>query len=68
MARSPAIAAPAAKRTLDEYDANLYAGYLRDLRLELREPPEFVLRHEPLHVRGSGRGRVIHDGVAVWFE
>jgi len=72
MARSPMTSAPAsravAERSLDEYDADLYAGYLRDLRQELQEPPELLPCHEPLLVHGSGRGRVTHDGVAVWFE
>ena len=53
---------------LEERVADVYAGYLSDLRQEVLEPPEFVLRDEVLQPRGSGRGRAIHDGVVDWWE
>lgn len=70
MARSspPSVARTAPARSLAEYDAGVYADYLRDLTQELREPPDFVLRAEPVQVPGPRRGRVIHDGVALWLD
>ena len=53
---------------VEEHDANVYAGYMSDLRQELLEPPEFVLRDEVLQPRGSGRDQAIRDGVADWWE
>jgi hypothetical protein len=49
-------------------DAGAYAAYVRDLRQELLEPPEFVLCDEPLRPLGSRRGRVIGDGVFDWLQ
>jgi hypothetical protein len=55
-------------KTAVAVDAGVYAGYVRDLRQELLEPPEFVLCDEPLRPPGSGRGRVTGDGVADWLQ
>jgi hypothetical protein len=52
----------------EERAANVYAGYVSDLRQELLEPPEFALCRELLPARRSGRGRAVRDGVADWFE
>jgi hypothetical protein len=65
---SPPAAGTTSNRAFDEHDASVYADYLRDLRQELLEPPEFVLRAEPLQSVGPRRGRVIWDGVAVWLD
>jgi hypothetical protein len=35
---------------------------------EPQEPREIVLRDEDLHALGSGRGCVIRDGVAVYYD
>ena len=51
-----------------ERDADVYAGYMSDLRQQLLEPPEFVLCDEPLQPRGADRGRAIRDGVADWLH
>jgi hypothetical protein len=65
---TPALAAATAlTRSLAEHDADVYGGYLRDLRQELLEPPEFVRCDEPPQI-GAGRDRAIRDGVAVWFD
>jgi hypothetical protein len=55
-------------RFLQERDADAYAGYLRDLKRELQEPREIVLHDADLHALGSGRGCVIRDGVAVYYD
>jgi hypothetical protein len=51
-----------------ERDADVYAGYVSDLRQDVLEPPEFVLCDTPLPARDSRRGRAIRDGVADWLE
>ncbi len=38
------------------------------LSQELREPRDIVLRDEDLRALGSGRGCVIRDGVAVYYD
>ena len=53
--------------TLEEHDADVYAGCLRDLRQELLEPPEFGLFDGPLQVLGAGRDRPTRDDLALWF-
>jgi hypothetical protein len=53
---------------LEEHDADMYAGCLRDLRQELMEPPEFGLFDGPLQVLGAGRDRPIRDDLALWFD
>ena len=53
---------------VEEHDADVYAGYLSDLRHQVLEPPEFVLCGEPLQPRASGRGRAIRDGAADWSD
>jgi len=51
-----------------ERDADVYAGYLSDLRQDVLEPPELVLCAPPLQPRGAGRARAVRDGVADWLE
>jgi hypothetical protein len=53
---------------VEERAADAYAGYVSDLRQEVLEPPEFILRDEVLQSRGAGRDRAVRDGVADWFE
>jgi hypothetical protein len=55
-------------RFLEERDADVYARYLRDLKQQLLEPPELVLDKADLQTLGSGRGCVIRDGVAVYYD
>jgi hypothetical protein len=66
--REPAPAVAQSDRSLEEHDADLYAGLLPDLMQELLTPPEFVLWAALLPLAGPGRDRVLHDGVAVWFD
>jgi hypothetical protein len=66
---TPASAAgTASTRALEEHDADVYGGHLRDLRQELLEPPEFVFRGEPLRLVDAGRVRAIRDDAAAWFD
>lgn len=62
------VAATASTPALEEDDADVYGGYLRDLREELLEPPELVFCREPLQVLGAGRARAIRDDAAAWFD
>ena len=54
-----AVTQPAA----GEYDDDLH-----DLRRELLEPPEFVLRDELVQPLRPGRGPVTGDGVTDWLQ
>jgi hypothetical protein len=66
---SPRMTQAAADRPLSERPLDdALAGCLCDLRRELREPPELVLRGELLRVPGAGRGRAERDGVALWLD
>jgi hypothetical protein len=66
---TPAPGAPAAATRSHERhdDADVYGGCLRDVRQQLLEPPEFMLRSELLQPDGAGRDRPIHDGPVIWF-
>lgn len=67
MARTRTVSPPAV-RTASTHPLDDHAVWLCDLRQELVEPPEFVLRAEPLPDFGADRGRVISDGVALWLR
>jgi hypothetical protein len=54
--------------TLEEHDADVYAGYLRGLRQELLEPSEFLLFDGRLQVLGAGRDRPLRDDLVIWFD
>jgi len=62
------VAATASTPALEERDADVYRGYLRDLRQELLEPPRALFCREPLEVLGGGRARAIRDDAAAWFD
>jgi hypothetical protein len=68
MAPSRTASPPAVRAALPRALDGDHAVYLHDLWEELVEPPEFVLRVEPLPGFRAGRGRVIWDGVAVWLH
>jgi hypothetical protein len=61
-------ASTVAARTLEEHDADVYAGCLRDLRRALQEPPEFLLFDSPLQVLGAGRDRPLRGDLVLWFD
>jgi hypothetical protein len=65
---SAVAADTASTHALEDQDADVYGGCLRDLRHELLEPPEFVFRGEPLRLLGPGRARAIRDDAAAWFD
>jgi hypothetical protein len=55
-------------RFREDHDSNAYAAYLRDLKRELERPRDIVLSQEDLEALGLGRGCVIRDGVAVYYD
>lgn len=65
---TPPPAAIASTPSLEETDSDVCGGYLRALRQELLEPPEFVFSREPLQILGAGRARAIRDDAAAWFD
>jgi hypothetical protein len=73
MARSRKISASAARTASKVLRGGSYGRASKRvagsaLSQEPQEPREIVLRDEDLHALGSGRGCVIRDGVAVYYD